>query len=119
MLFLNLGTVWKLLRPFWGPHPQVSLIEETTERVRLSLAKDKDLGYLYVVHNLVLPHRKEAEEKTSKLDKLVKKMEPGSFPDLACRGGEHSRDGRSWVRIQSFQKHHRSGKHHRDGIRGC
>ena len=56
------------------------------------------------MHKLILPHRKESEETTSKLDKLVKKMEPGSCLDLVCGGGEHSCVGRSCVRIQSFQK---------------
>ena len=31
-------------------------------------------------------------------------MEPGSCLDLMCGSGEHSCDGRSCVRIQSFQK---------------
>ena len=31
-------------------------------------------------------------------------MESGSFLDLTCGGGEHSCDGRSCVRIHSFQK---------------
>ena len=31
-------------------------------------------------------------------------MEPGSCLDLVCGGGEHACDGRSCVRIQSFQK---------------
>ena len=34
----------------------------------------------------------------------MKKMEPGSCVDLVCGGGEHSCDGRSCVKIQSFQK---------------
>ena len=42
MLFTNLETVWKLLRPSWCPHPHASLIEEVTERVRLSPTKDED-----------------------------------------------------------------------------
>ena len=100
----NLGTVWKLLRPSWCPHPHASLIKEITERLRLSPAKDEDLGNLNVVHKLILSHRKESEETTSKLDNLVKKMEPGSCLDLVCAGGEHSCDGRSCVRIQYFQK---------------
>ena len=45
----------------------------------------------------------ESEGATIKLDKLVKKMEPGSCLDLACRGGDHFCDGRYCVRIQSFQ----------------
>ena len=104
MLITNFGTVWKLLRLSWFPHPHASLIEAVTERVRLSPANDEDLGKLNVVHKLILPHRKESEETTSKLDKLVKKMEPGNCLDLVCGVGEHSRDGRSCVRIQSFQK---------------
>ena len=43
MLITNLGTVWKLLRPSWCPHPHASLIEEVTERVRLAPTKDEDL----------------------------------------------------------------------------
>ena len=35
MMTTNLGTVWKLLRPSWCPHPHASLVEEVTERVRL------------------------------------------------------------------------------------
>ena len=31
MMITNLGTVWKLLRPSWCPHPHASLIEEVTE----------------------------------------------------------------------------------------
>ena len=62
------------------------------------------MGNLNVVHELILPHQGESEGATSKLDKLVKKMEPGSCLDLACGGGEHSCDGRSCVRIQSFQR---------------
>ena len=104
MLITNLGNVWKLLRLSWCPHTHASLIEEVTERVRLSPANDEDLGNLNMVHKLILPHRKESEETRSKLDKLVKKMEPGSCQDLVCGGGEHSCDGRSCVRIQSFQK---------------
>ena len=104
MLVTYLGTIWKMLRPSWCPHPHANLIEEVTERVRVSPAKDEDLGYLNVVQKLILPHRKESEQTTSKLDKLVKKMEPGSCLDLVCGVGEHSCDGRSCVRIQSFQK---------------
>ena len=104
MLVTILGTVWKLLRPSWCPHPHANLIREVTERVRLSAAKDEDLGNLNVVHKLILPDRKESEETKSKPDKLVKKMEPGSCLDLACEWGEHSCDERSCVRKQSFQK---------------
>ena len=60
MLITNLGTVWKLLRPSWCHHPHASLIEEVTERVRLSPTKDEDLGNLIVVHKLILPHSKES-----------------------------------------------------------
>ena len=81
------------------------MVEEDTERARLSPAKDEDLRNLNVVHKLILTHRKESEETTSKLDNLVKKMVPGSCLDLVCGGPlEHSCDGRSCVRIQSFQK---------------
>ena len=66
--------------------------------------KDKDLGNLNLVHKLILPHSKESEETTSKLDKSAKKMEPGSCLGLVCGNGEDSCDGRSCVRIQSFQK---------------
>ena len=82
MLFTNLATVWRLLRPSRCPHPHASLIEEITERVRLSPAKDEDLGSLNVVHKQILPYRKESEETKSKLEKLVKKMEPDSCLDL-------------------------------------
>ena len=104
MLVTNLGIVWNLLSPSWCPHPQTSLIEEITERVRLSPAKDEDLGNLNVVHKLILPHRKESEETTNKQENPVKKMEPDSCLDLLLGGEEHSGDGRSCVRIQSFQK---------------
>ena len=40
MMTTNLGTVWKLLRPSWCPHPHASLIEEVTEPVRLTRTKD-------------------------------------------------------------------------------
>ena len=43
ILSTNLGTVWKLLRSSWRPHPQANLNEEVTERVRLSPGKDEDL----------------------------------------------------------------------------
>ena len=103
MLVTNLGVVWKLLRPFWCPHPQASLIEEVTERVRLAPTKDEDLANLSIVHKLILPQMKEPGEATSKLGS-VKKIEPGSCLDLTCGSGEHTCDGRSCVRIQSFQK---------------
>ena len=93
MLITTLGTVWKLLRPSWFPHPHASLIEEVTERMRLSPTKDEDLGTLIVVHKLILSHRKESEESMSKLDKSAKKMEHGSCVDLMCGSGERSCDG--------------------------
>ena len=72
--------------------------------VRLSPAKDEDLGSLNVIHKLILPHQGEPEEAMSKPDKSVKKMEPGSCFDLASAGGEHFCDGRSCNWIQSFQR---------------
>ena len=72
--------------------------------MRLSPAKDGGLENLNVLHKLILPHQGKSEGATRKLGKLVTKMEPGSFLDLACGGGEHSVDGRSYVRIQSFQR---------------
>ena len=98
----SLGTVWKLLRPSWCPHPHASLIEEVTERVRLTPIKDEDLGTLDVIHKLILPQSKESGGATSKLGS-VKKLEHGSCLDLTCGGGGHTCDGRSCVRIQSFQ----------------
>ena len=100
MMATNLGTVWKLLRSSWCPHPHASLIEEVTERVRLTPTKDEDLGTLDVIHKLVLPQSKESVGTTSKLES-VKKVEPGSCLDLTCGGGGHTCDGRSCVRIQS------------------
>ena len=102
MLITNLGTVWKLLRPSWCPHPHASFIEEVTERVRLTPTKDEDLGTLNVIDKLILPQSKESGGAMSKLGS-VKKLESGSCLDLTCGGGEHSCDGRSCVRIQSFQ----------------
>ena len=99
----NLGTVWKLLRPSWCPHPHASLIEEVAERVRLTPAKDEDLGILDVIHKLILPQSKEPGEATSKLGS-VKKLEPGSCLELTCGGARHTCDGQSCVRIQSFQE---------------
>ena len=58
LLITNLGVVWKLLRPSWCPHPHASLIEETTERVRLAPTEDEDLAKLSVVHKLILPQMK-------------------------------------------------------------
>ena len=57
-----------------------------------------------MVHELILPHSKESEETTRKLDKSAKNMEPSSCLDLMCGSGEHSCDGRFCVRIQSFHK---------------
>ena len=56
-----------------------------------------------VIHKLILPQSKESGEATSKLGS-VKKLEPGSCLDLMCGGGEHTCEGRSCVRIQSFQR---------------
>ena len=103
MLVTNLGVVWKLLRPSWCPHPHASLIEEVTERVRLTATKEEDLATLSIVHKLILPQVRESGEATSKLGS-AKKMEPGSCLDLTCGSGEYTCDGRSCVRIQSFQK---------------
>ena len=61
VLSTNLGIIWKLLTPSWCPHPHSSLIEEVTERVRLSPAKNEDLGILNKVHKLILPHQGESE----------------------------------------------------------
>ena len=74
VLSTNLGTIWKLLRPFWCPHPSSSLNEEVTGRLRHTP------------------------------DKLIKNLEPRSCLDLASGGGEHSCDGPSCVRIQFFQR---------------
>ena len=103
MLVTNLRVVWKLLRLSWCPHPHASLIEEVTERVRLAPAEDEDLATLSLVHKLILPQAKESSEATGKLGS-VNKMEPGSCLDSKCGNGEHTCDGRSCVRIQSFQK---------------
>ena len=103
MMTTNLGTVWNLLRPSWCPHPHASLIEEVTERVRLTPTKDEDLGTLNVIHKLILPQSKESGEATSKLGS-VKKLEPVSCLDLTCGSGGHTCDGRSCVTIQSFQR---------------
>ena len=103
LLVTNLGVVRKLLRPSWCPHPHASLIEEVTERVRLAPAEDEELATLSIVHKLILPQVKESGEATSKLGS-AKKMEPGSCLDSTCGSGEHTCDGRSCVRIQSFQK---------------
>ena len=101
LLITNWGMVWELLRPSWCPHPHASLIEETTER--LAPTEDEDLATLSVVHKLILPQVKESGEKTNKLGS-AKRMEPGSCLDSTCGCGEHTCDGRSCVRILSFQK---------------
>ena len=101
MLTTNLGVVWKLLRPSWCPHPHASLIEEVTERVRLAPTEDEDLATLSIVHRLILPQVKESSETTSGTGS-TKKMEPGSCVDSTCGNSEHTCDGRSCVRIQSF-----------------
>ena len=72
MMTTNLGTVWKFLRHSWCPHPHASLIEEVTERVRLILTKDEDLGTLDVIHKLILPQSKESGGTTSKLGSIKK-----------------------------------------------
>ena len=54
MVITNLGKVWKMLRPSWCPHPQASLIEEVTERVRLTPTKKEDSGTLNVIHKRIL-----------------------------------------------------------------
>ena len=104
MLITNLGTIWKLLRPSWCPHPHADLIEETTERLRLSPTKDEDLETLNVVHKLILPQSKESGKTVSKLEVSTKKMEASNSLDLTSGGGEPSCDERSCVRIQSFHK---------------
>ena len=104
VLSTSLGTIRISLRRSWFRHPHASLIEEVTEPVRLSPAKDEDLRNFNIVHKLILPNQEESEGATSKLDKMVKNMEPGSCLDLACGGGEQSCNERSCVRIQSFQK---------------
>ena len=103
VLTTNLGVVWKLLRPSWCPHPHASLIEEVTERVRLAPTEDEDLATLSIVHRLILPQMKEPSEVTSGTGS-VKRIEPGSCLDTTCGNGEHTCDGRSCVRIQSFTK---------------
>ena len=71
--------------------------------MRLAPTEDEDLATLSIVHRLILPHVKESSEVTSGTGS-VKKMEPGSCLDSTCGNGEHTCDGRSCVRIQSFQK---------------
>ena len=102
-LTTNLGVVWKLIRPSWCPHPHANVIEEVTERVRLAPTEDEDLATLSIVHRLILPQMKKSSEMTRGTGS-VKKMEPGSCLDSTCGNGEHTCDGRSCIRIQSFQK---------------
>ena len=101
MLVTNLVVVWKWLRPSWCPHPHASL--GVTERMRLAPTKYEDLATLSIVYKLILPQMRESGEAISKLGS-AKKMEPGSCLDQTCGSGEHTCDGRSCVRIQSFQK---------------
>ena len=75
LLITNLGVVWKLLRPSWCPQPHASLIEETTERVRLAPTEDEDLAKLSVVHKLILPQMQESGEKTNNLYEQLKAWE--------------------------------------------
>ena len=100
----SLGTVWKMLRPFWFQQPQANLNEEVTERVRLSPGRDEDLGNLNVIHKLILPLREKSKEITKKSNETSNEMEPGTCLELGAGGGEHSCDERSCVRIQSFQR---------------
>ena len=65
--------------------------------------EDEDLATLSIVHRLILPQMKESREVTSGTGS-VKRMEPGSCLASTCGNGEHTCDGRSCVRIQSFQK---------------
>ena len=97
-LFTNLGTVWRLLRPFWCTHTQASLNEEVTERVRLSPGKDEDLRNLNLIHKLILPHREKSEAVMSKPNDSSEK--PCSCLDLASGGGEHSCDKRSSICVR-------------------
>ncbi|XP_063710853.1 uncharacterized protein LOC134839282 [Symsagittifera roscoffensis] len=76
------GQMW-LRRSSWCPHPQAVLNEDVTERVRLSPGKDENLGNLYVIHKLSLPHREESEEDMSKSNESSKMIEPGSCLNLA------------------------------------
>ena len=108
VLSMKLGTIWKLLRPSWCRHPHASLIEEVTERVRLSPAKDEDVGNFHIVHKIILPHQGESGAATSKLDKLVKEMEPESILVLGGPVSENnpSRDGLSHL----VQRHNGEGE---------
>ena len=71
-----------------------------------SQVKNHFLGLEFIdsiLLELILPQVKESGEATSKLGS-AKKMEPGSCLDSTCGSGERTCDGRSCVRIQSFQK---------------
>ena len=85
------------------PTSRATLIEEVTERVRLTPTRDEDLETLNGTHKLILPQNKESGKAMSKL-RSVKKLEPGSCLDLTCGSAEHTCDGRSCVRMQSFQR---------------
>ena len=73
ILSTNLGTVWRLQRPSWCPHPHANWNEEVKERVRLSPGKDEGLGSLNVIHKLTLHHREESKETASKSSESSKK----------------------------------------------
>ena len=89
----------------WGPHPQASVNEETTERIRLLPGKKEDLHNLHMIHKLILPHHEVSKSKVEESsNKLPKKLEPGTCLDLATGGKGQSCDGRSCMRIQSFQR---------------
>ena len=69
----------------------------------ISTSGGRRSGEMSIVHRLILPQVKESSETTSRLGS-VKKMEPSSCLDSTCGNGEHTCDGWSCVRIQSFQK---------------
>ena len=62
-----------------------------------------ELETLTSYDRLKLGQAKESGEKTNNLES-AKKMEPGSCLDSTCGSGDHTCDGRSCVRILSFQK---------------
>ena len=76
---------------------------EMNEKVRNLNGVIREIHRKSVVHKLILPQMKESGEKTNNLES-AKKMEPGSCLDSTCGSGEHTCDGRSCVRILSFQK---------------
>ena len=96
LLITNLGVVCKLLRPSWCPHPHASLIEETTERVRLAPTEDEDLATLSVVHKLILPQVKESGKKTNNLGG---QGSPGSMCQSVIIGSLTLRD----TKIRDFE----------------